>query len=1020
MKKLLALVLALVMSMSLVTISNAAFKDADKIDYDEAVTVMNAVGVLVGDENSNFNAKENLTRAQAAKIISYLLLGNKTAEALVGAAKFTDVAATRWSAGFVDYCASTGVVAGNGDGTFAPAGQLTGFQFAKMLLVALGYDAKIEGFTGTDWQINVSKVANQVGLFNGLSISGTAVLTREQAAQMCLNTLKAPLVQYSNKGGNISVNGAVIEIGASKAQYVTTTLAREQRINNRTLTNTDTTLNGGYTVEFGEKYYDKLQLKNNEADDFGRPAHTWLYDNEKVGTYAEAVDFEYTAAVTGKELYNAIGKTAVDDYDFSVFVDGNDATKAVTAQIYKNNKANVDETGKGTLTQVFINNDKETVIIAIINTYLAIADGDYNSKKDNVNFDIYGLTLSDKLYVKGVGSERLPASGEDFDVAGVKDEDAYLVTVANKEIQSLVEAKVLSDVTITSFKVKANLTVDGTKYDFGATAYYDAKALKDWNNYSGAANLKDIEYNVYLDTYGYVIGVDEVKAAKNYVFITGVDANSSNLSTKTYDANAIFLDGTSKVIEVKNTSAFQTSINETTNALINSWYAYSVNKDDVYTLTAISADNFPAAEDDEVSGVAQNHVTFNKNKTIDKKNVSLTANDKEVKVAYGNSSTVYLSADLDTVNTTVGAKKVTYGVISGVDGVTTGIKNTSITALSKDNAMKAYDDSEVKAPNFAEGAYLLYKDNGYIIAAVVVGESSESSKNLVYAHTSDLELEGYNTTDAEYTWNRKVISNGEEITLTEKSDDKSTELKKMKEGLWYQVKYDANGNVIAVGKASDELKGYKRIISFANVEEAVNAQDTVLLERGKVTKKLSLKGSTLFDPDYSATRGLAVDEDVKVVLVQTNDNDEEVYYYDGVSELESALKNLNTDKNGVKYNFSAIIESGLATIVVIDDQIDDKGDSTGIPGTTTGDVAKVELKVEKSKGMITLYDKNGKKIDEQNEYSFELWQYAQGQDNYVLVDEGTYTYNVTPAFDTDDGNSYYVVVDGVKSNIARA
>ena len=36
MKKLLALVLALVMSMSLVTISNAAFKDADKIDYDEA------------------------------------------------------------------------------------------------------------------------------------------------------------------------------------------------------------------------------------------------------------------------------------------------------------------------------------------------------------------------------------------------------------------------------------------------------------------------------------------------------------------------------------------------------------------------------------------------------------------------------------------------------------------------------------------------------------------------------------------------------------------------------------------------------------------------------------------------------------------------------------------------------------------------------------------------------------------------------------------------------------------------
>ena len=97
MKKLLALVLALVMSMSLVTISNAAFKDADKIDYKEAVDVMNAVGVFIGDEKGNFNAKENLTREQAAKIIAYLELGSKAADALPGGATFTDVASTRWS-----------------------------------------------------------------------------------------------------------------------------------------------------------------------------------------------------------------------------------------------------------------------------------------------------------------------------------------------------------------------------------------------------------------------------------------------------------------------------------------------------------------------------------------------------------------------------------------------------------------------------------------------------------------------------------------------------------------------------------------------------------------------------------------------------------------------------------------------------------------------------------------------------------------------------------------------------------
>ena len=109
MKKLLALVLALVMSMSLVTISNAAFKDANSIDYKEAVEVMNKVGVLIGDENGNFNAKAELTRGQAAKIIAYLDLGGKTADAIKGSGVvFTDVPASHWAAGYIEYCAGAG------------------------------------------------------------------------------------------------------------------------------------------------------------------------------------------------------------------------------------------------------------------------------------------------------------------------------------------------------------------------------------------------------------------------------------------------------------------------------------------------------------------------------------------------------------------------------------------------------------------------------------------------------------------------------------------------------------------------------------------------------------------------------------------------------------------------------------------------------------------------------------------------------------------------------------------------
>ena len=188
MKKFLSLVLALVMTMSLVTVSAGAkdFTDSSKITYSEAVDVMSAVKVIDGYAEGDFRPSTTLTRGAAAKIICNLILGPTTASALVAdAAPYKDVPTNHTFAGYIAYCQKEGIISGYADGTFKPAATLTGYAFMKMLLGALGYDSAIEGYTGANWSIAVAKQAINAGLNKSLkgSFNGVKAVTREEASR---------------------------------------------------------------------------------------------------------------------------------------------------------------------------------------------------------------------------------------------------------------------------------------------------------------------------------------------------------------------------------------------------------------------------------------------------------------------------------------------------------------------------------------------------------------------------------------------------------------------------------------------------------------------------------------------------------------------------------------------------------------------------------------------------------------------------------------------------------------------
>ena len=103
-KRTLCLVLALVLvlgTMSMASAKSTYFADTDEINakYAEAVEVMTALGIIDGMTDTTFVPDGTLTRAQAAKIISYVLFGDAASLIVKSETKFEDVSADHWASG---------------------------------------------------------------------------------------------------------------------------------------------------------------------------------------------------------------------------------------------------------------------------------------------------------------------------------------------------------------------------------------------------------------------------------------------------------------------------------------------------------------------------------------------------------------------------------------------------------------------------------------------------------------------------------------------------------------------------------------------------------------------------------------------------------------------------------------------------------------------------------------------------------------------------------------------------------
>ena len=288
-KRALSLAVASVMLLGMMVVGSgaASYADVTSEHNTEAIEVLQAVGVMVGDDQGNFNPDQNVTRGEMAAIMSNLLdLGIAN---YVGAPiPFTDV--PDWAHAYVAACYANGITGGTSATTYGTDEPVTAVQAGLMMLKALGYFQYQGDFdTNGGWILGTIRQAAEIGLYDGIDAETEAPLTRNEIAQLALNTLESDLVRFTGDlGMDVDMgNGQSVTVGFH-SEYTSRTSS-----DNATYDAIDKTTDGSRSImQLGEDLYDgNLKKDDTNPDDMGRPANTWTYRNDPIGKYSVEADF---------------------------------------------------------------------------------------------------------------------------------------------------------------------------------------------------------------------------------------------------------------------------------------------------------------------------------------------------------------------------------------------------------------------------------------------------------------------------------------------------------------------------------------------------------------------------------------------------------------------------------------------------------------------------------------------------------------------------------------------------------
>ena len=581
-KRALSLALAAIMLIGMMVVSASAVSyndltDKDQIVNKDAVSMLVSLGIIEGKPDGSYGPTENVDRAQMAKMLSVIMNKGVDNSALYQSVNsgLVDVN-TNWAKGHINYCYTTGIIAGRGNGKFDPSATVTALEAAKMLLVAVGYDPAIEGFEGADWAINVSVRADEQGIFEGFTKDLSAPLNRDDAALLIYNALDVEMIQsyttnnypivysdhrtiLSDKYGVIKVEGVVTANEWAILDDDTDTALQEGKTR---IYNPDGILSttGNTAVAQDSSANVKTQVFNvsTPVDMLGKAVTmyvkktTILADSTVYG--APVVSDVNTVIETGEKV---TGGDSKDDDSLAALLKGTGLATDKATEYYHNYE------------EVAIDSADVDDIMNVKGAALTVIDN------DNDGYVNYVISVEKSLtHVSGVSSKN-----ETTTLYGLPGDDV----IDNEDIVTTATDLTKGDVVLV-VQYGGRTYVEEPKTVTGEMELFNAKNKDDNKNYIkvGGEEYKqdglevlsninkdnpvkflisecddkangvqfDAQYDFFLDDFGNIVAFREVEGAPTQYALALDSAYSINGLTTTGQIKLLLADGTSKVYDV--------------------------------------------------------------------------------------------------------------------------------------------------------------------------------------------------------------------------------------------------------------------------------------------------------------------------------------------------------------------------------------------------------------------------------------------------------------------------------------